>query len=61
MGKNVTIKVNVQKKTCITALFRKQYRKPPDISPGLIFVRKHFLVGHWAYNIRGLYTDKILC
>ena len=45
MGKNVTIKVNVQKKPCITALFRKQYRKPPDISPGLIFVRKHFLVG----------------
>ena len=21
------------------------YRKPPNISPGLIFVRKHFLVG----------------
>ena len=22
-----------------------KYRKPPNISPGLIFVRKHFLVG----------------
>ena len=22
-----------------------RYRKPPNISPGLIFVRKHFLVG----------------
>ena len=34
------------------------YRKPPNISPGLIFVRKHFLVGLY---MGGLYTDKILC
>ena len=27
------------------ALILDIYRKPPNISPGLIFVRKHFLVG----------------
>ena len=41
------------------------YRKPPNISPGLIFVRKHFLVGLYmgrgAYIREGLYTDRILC
>ena len=41
------------------------YRKPPNISPGLIFVRKHFLVGLYMgrliYGGGGLYTDKILC
>ena len=31
----------------------QKYRNAPNISPGLIFVRKHFLVG--------LYTGKILC
>ena len=33
------------------------YRKPPNISPGLIFVRKHFLVGLYmggAYTWEGL-------
>ena len=38
------------------------YRKPPNISPGLIFVRKHFLVGLYMGGSRGgLYTDNILC
>ena len=39
------------------------YRKPPNISPGLIFVRKHFLVGLYMGGLYtgGLYTDKILC
>ena len=40
------------------------YRKPPNISPGLIFVRKHFLVGLYMGRLiygGGLYTDKILC
>ena len=42
------------------------YRKPPNISPGLIFVRKHFwwaytfFFGGGAYIRVGLYTDKIL-
>ena len=34
-----------------------KYRKPPNISPGLIFVRKHFLVGLYmggAYTWEGL-------
>ena len=30
------------------------YRKPPNISPGLIFVRKHILMG--LYTGWGLYT-----
>ena len=30
---------------------RQVYRKPPNISPGLIFVHKHFLVGLY---MRGL-------
>ena len=42
-----------------------EYRKPPNISPGLIFVRKHFWVGLYmeggAYIQGGLYTDEILC
>ena len=51
-----------------------QYRKPPNISPGLIFVRKHVLVGLYMGGLiygrayirgglytGGLYTDRILC
>ena len=34
-----------------------EYRKPPNISPGLIFVRKHFLVGLY---MRGLYTGGLI-
>ena len=30
----------------------RRYRKPPTISPGLIFVRKHFLMG--------LYTERLI-
>ena len=42
------------------------YHKPLNISTGLIFVGKHFLVGLYmgggrAYIRGGLYTDKILC
>ena len=39
------------------------YRKPPNISPGLIFVRKHFFVGLYMGGLYTgcLYTDKILC
>ena len=33
------------------------YRKPPNISPGLIFVRKHFLVGLY---MGGLYTGVLI-
>ena len=33
------------------------YRKPPNISPGLIFVRKHFLVGLY---MGGLYTGGLI-
>ena len=44
--------------------WENEYRKPPNISPGLIFVRKHFLVGLYMGRLiygGGLYTDKILC
>ena len=34
------------------------YRKPPNVSPGLIFVRKHFLVG--LYMGGGLYTGGLI-
>ena len=38
-----------------------KYRKPPNISPGLIFVRKHFW---WAYTFffggGGLYTGGLI-
>ena len=33
------------------------YRKPPNISPGLIFVRKHFLV---CLYMGGLYTGVLI-
>ena len=43
-----------------------EYRKPPNVSPGLIFVRKHsfwhggLIHGGLIYG-GGLYTDRILC
>ena len=39
------------------------YRKPPNISPGLIFVLFGGLIhgGGGAYIRGGLYTDTILC
>ena len=51
---------------CMSNVFVKTvYRKPPNISLGLIFVCKHFLVGLYmgggAYIREGLYTDRILC
>ena len=36
-----------------------EYRKIPNISPGLIEVRKHFFEG--AYIRGGLYSEGILC
>ena len=39
-------------------LFQLKYRKIPNISPGLIAVRKHFL---GTYIQRGLYSEGILC
>jgi hypothetical protein len=44
------------------------YRKPPTISPGLIYFRKRFLMGlykggliyGWAYIRVGLYTDGLI-
>ena len=41
-----------------------QYRKPPTISPGLIYFRKRFLMGLYkggAYIRVGLYMDDLLC
>ena len=35
------------------------YRKIPNISPGVIEVRKHFLGG--LYSEGGLYSDVVLC
>ena len=35
------------------------YRKPPNISPGLIFVRKHFLVGLYRGGEGGLYLGRL--
>ena len=39
------------------------YRKIPNISPGLIEVRKHFLGGLYAGGLYsgGLYSEGILC
>jgi hypothetical protein len=40
------------------------YRKPPTISPGLIYFRKRFLMGLYkggAYIRVGLYMDDLLC
>ena len=39
------------------------HAKPPNISPGLIFVRKHFLVDLYMGGLYtgGVYPDKILC
>ena len=42
-----------------------EYRKPPTISPGLIFFRKRFLMGLYKggliYGGGGLYMDDLLC
>ncbi len=47
---------------------KQQYRKPSNISLGLVFIRKPFLMGLYADGLymRGggggcLYTDCILC
>ena len=41
------------------------YRKPPTISPGLIYFRKRFLMGLYKggliYGGGGLYMDDLLC
>jgi hypothetical protein len=42
------------------------YRKPPTISPGLIYIRKRFLMGLYKGGGGGLYTgglnmDDLLC
>jgi hypothetical protein len=44
---------NVQFKKRQTSCIVIQYRKPPTISPGLIYFRKRFLMG--------LYMDDLLC
>ena len=36
------------------------YRKPPNISPGLIFVRKHYLVGLYMGGRGVLYTGGLI-
>ena len=38
-------------------MFYNIYRKPPNISSGLIFVRKHFLVGLY---MGGLYSEGLI-
>ena len=45
----------------------KVYRKPPTISPGLIYFRKRFLMGLYKGGLiyggggGGLYMDDLLC
>ena len=59
----------------INYLHKSLYRKPPTISPGLIYFRKQFLMSLYkgggsiyrgliysgAYIQRGLYIDNLLC
>ena len=48
----------------LAADFEITYRKIPNVSPGLIKVFKHFLVGLYsggAYIRGGLYSEGILC
>jgi hypothetical protein len=41
--------------------FCQVYRKPPTISPGLIYFRKRFLMGLYKGGGGGLYMDDLLC
>ena len=58
------IKKHTHVRLCVHELYiaLQIYRKIPNISPGLIEVRKHFLVGLYsgAYIRRGLYSEGLL-